>query len=110
MVYARLKPEYPDLSLGTVYRNLSLFKQQGEIVSIGTLDGVERFDGHTQPHVHFFCAQCGQVLDVPQLPACGQLSTQAEACVGGEIHTCQITFTGVCSVCNEKSLQGGETA
>lgn len=110
MVYARLKPEYPDLSLGTVYRNLSLFKQQGEIISIGTLDGVERFDGHTQPHVHFFCTQCGQVLDVPQLPACGQLSTQAEACVGGEIHTCQITFTGVCSVCNEKSLQGGETA
>ena len=35
-VYARLKPEYPDLSLGTVYRNLALFKEQGKILSLGT--------------------------------------------------------------------------
>ena len=44
-VYANLKTQIPDLSLGTVYRNLSLFKQQGLIVSLGSVDGVERYDG-----------------------------------------------------------------
>ena len=44
MVYNQLKPEIPDLSLGTVYRNLSMFKTNGEIISIGTVNGVERFD------------------------------------------------------------------
>ena len=49
MVYAHLKPEIPDLSLGTVYRNLSMFRQQGTIASVGTVNGVERFDGNTNP-------------------------------------------------------------
>ena len=43
-VYAKLKPEIPDLALGTVYRNLTLFKDQGLITSLGTVGGVERFD------------------------------------------------------------------
>ena len=43
MVYAELKQQIPDLSLGTVYRNLNLFKDQGLAISIGTVKGVERF-------------------------------------------------------------------
>ena len=60
-VFAQLKPEIPDLSLGTVYRNLALFKEQGLIMSLGTVNGVERFDGNTEPHVHFICTECGKV-------------------------------------------------
>ena len=60
-VYAKLKPEIPDLALGTVYRNLSLFKDQGLITSLGTVGGVERFDGNTAPHVHFICTNCHRV-------------------------------------------------
>ena len=48
-VYAKLKPEIPDLALGTVYRNLTLFKDQGLIASLGTVGGVERFDGNVTP-------------------------------------------------------------
>ena len=40
-VYSRLKPEIPDLSLGTVYRNLAMFKQEGDIISVGTVGGLE---------------------------------------------------------------------
>ena len=50
-VYAQLKTEYPDISLGTVYRNLALFKEQGLVISVGTVGGVERFDADTEPHV-----------------------------------------------------------
>ena len=57
-VYQRLKPTIPDLSLGTVYRNLSMFKDEGLVISVGTVGGLERFDGNTKPHTHFVCARC----------------------------------------------------
>lgn len=48
-VYQQLKPAIPDLSLGTVYRNLSMFKDEGLVISVGTVGGLERFDGNTSP-------------------------------------------------------------
>lgn len=49
-IYHRLKPQIPDLSLATVYRNLALFKREGRIVSVGIVQNLERFDANTQPH------------------------------------------------------------
>ena len=101
-VYTQLKPQIPDLSLGTVYRNLAYFKDQGEIISIGTVQGVERFDGNTQPHVHFICTGCGAVLDLPQIAVPQDLSQSAAFCTGGSVQSCSLTFTGRCSDCKEK--------
>ncbi|MDR1929191.1 MAG: transcriptional repressor [Treponema sp.] len=64
-VYERLKPDMPDLSLSTVYRNLRLFREEGEALSLGTVNGEERFDGITEPHPHFVCSKCGAVADIP---------------------------------------------
>ena len=98
-VYTRLKPEIPDISLATVYRNLSLFKQQGKIISLGTVSGVERFDGNTSPHVHFICNRCDAVIDLHQLGVPASLNQQAAVAAGGKIDSCQLTFTGICSRC-----------
>jgi len=108
MVFTRLKPEIPDLSLGTVYRNLAMFKQQGVIASIGTVDGVERFDYNTAPHVHFICTGCNSVLDMPM--AMPELLSKAADASGGQVDTCQVTFTGLCRDCVAKQEKGGETA
>ena len=102
-VYARLKPEYPDISLGTVYRNLSLFKQQGLIASLGTVNGIERFDGNTQPHVHFICTACDGVTDLPQMAVPDTLSSEAAAYAGATINTCHLSFTGVCNRCQSNN-------
>ena len=59
MLYSRLKSVYPDLSLGTVYRNLAFFINDGEITSVGTVAGQERYDADTSPHAHFICRRCG---------------------------------------------------
>ncbi len=99
-VHAQLRLEYPDISLGTVYRNLSLFKQQGLIASLGTVSGVERFDGNTQPHVHFICSHCDSVLDLPEVAVPQALCAEAEENSGGHISACQLTFTGLCRQCN----------
>lgn len=63
-IYRRLKPDIPDLSLGTVYRNLALFREEGKAMSVATVAGQERFDGRTHPHAHFICEKCGRVDDV----------------------------------------------
>ena len=98
-VHAQLKSEYPDISLGTVYRNLALFKQQGLIISLGTVNGIERFDGNIEPHVHFICTRCDGVTDLPQMQVPQVLCSQAAAQTGGQVDTCCLSFTGVCSRC-----------
>ena len=101
MVYAMLQKEHPDISLATVYRNLALFKKQGLIQSVGTVDGVERFDGNIEPHVHFICTGCDAVLDLPELPIPQTLCGSAAAGVGGSVSGCQLTFTGLCGECSK---------
>ena len=109
MVYADLKQQIPDLSLGTVYRNLNLFKEQGLAITVGTVKGVERFDGNVQPHVHFFCTDCGAVLDLPKMEVPQQLVSTAAGQIGGTVDQCQMTFTGRCRDCVPHN-KGGESA
>lgn len=98
-VYSKLKPEIPDLSLGTVYRNLTLFKDEGEILSLGTVQGLERFDGRTDPHVHFVCTQCGRVIDLPGVELPEALIEAAQAAAQAPITESRLTFYGPCSHC-----------
>jgi Fur family peroxide stress response transcriptional regulator len=63
-VYEQLKPAIPGLSLGTVYRNINLFREEGAVISVGVVQGEERFDGQVQPHPHFVCGNCGKVIDI----------------------------------------------
>ncbi len=109
MVFEHLKDEYPDLSLGTVYRNLGIFKNQGIIQSVGTVNGVERFDGNAEPHVHFMCSGCGDVIDLHQLNVPDALLEQVQQVVGGRVDYCQLNFAGLCRQC-VNSNKGGETA
>ena len=64
-VYTEIRKEFPKISLGTVYRNLNLLVDQGEILRLNCGDGVEHFDAKTEPHNHFACRTCGAVIDLP---------------------------------------------
>ena len=63
-VYLGIKEEFPNISLGTVYRNLSLLSDIGEIQKLSTGIGPDRFDGNPALHYHFICKHCGSVLDL----------------------------------------------
>lgn len=63
-IYDSLKEEYPDLSLGTVYRNIALFKEDGLVESVCNINGEERIDGNITPHAHLICTCCGSITDV----------------------------------------------
>ena len=109
-VFTQLKAQIPDLSMGTVYRNLNLFKQQGLAVSVATIKGVERFDGNTDPHVHFICQDCDAVIDLMDMEIPESLKSVAEASSGGHVNECQLCFTGLCQECLQKKLEEGESA
>ena len=96
MVHEMLQAEHPDISLATVYRNLAKFKAEGKIMSVATVRGVERFDGNTDPHVHFICTQCESVIDLHQIP---MPSYDASECGGCRIEKAALTFTGLCGNC-----------
>ena len=101
-VYSRLKPEYPELSLGTVYRNITMFKQEGMIRSVGVIDGEERFDGDISDHSHFVCEICGQVTDID---CGGEISDNMIAEKNSvKITRRELTFYGKCKECISKGF------
>ena len=64
VVYSNVRTEFPNISLGTVYRNLTLLADLGEIARLRVGDGVDHFDADTSPHYHFVCSECGSVIDL----------------------------------------------
>ena len=106
-VYNNLKADVPDLSLATVYRNLRLFKEQGLIASVATVNGVERFDGNPQSHTHFICDQCHSVEDLMDVEIPTTLKNQVAKATGGTVGLCQLCFTGKCRECQN---EGSESA
>ncbi len=64
-VYEQLKPKISDLSLGTVYRNISVFREMGIIKSVGVINGQEHFDADISQHCHFICCNCSRIIDIP---------------------------------------------
>ena len=109
MLYARLKTEFPDLSLGTVYRNLAMFVADGDAVSVGTVNGQERYDADTGPHAHFICASCGRVLDVCS-PNLTGLDREVERETGGVVTSRSLSFSGTCARCLSLGVARGEGA
>ena len=96
-VYMNVREEFPNISLGTVYRNLALLVELGEAVKI-TTEGADRFDGHVEPHSHFFCRKCRSLLDLNTED--GDLINQrAQACFSGIMERHTVQYYGVCSEC-----------
>lgn len=97
-IYARLKPEFPDLSLGTVYRNLAAFLEDGTIISVGNVNGQERYDGNTHEHAHFVCSGCGGVYDV-DAPGEQSARREIEGRYGFSVTRYDQIFHGRCAHC-----------
>ena len=99
-VYTQLKPDIPDISMATVYRNLSAFVEDGTVVSLGVIGGQEHFDGCVVPHPHFVCSKCGRVIDIDQ-----RLDPYADSAVREQFQLDvthhELVFYGLCEDCKE---------
>ncbi len=63
-IYEKVREQIPNISLGTVYRNLTELCQSGEILSVDVRDGQEHYDGDNSPHLHLRCKNCNSLTDV----------------------------------------------
>ena len=100
-LYQQLKPEYPGLSLATVYRNLNQLCEQGLVKRVGTVNGQERYDGETGPHSHFICNRCGCVMDLPRLSPGEGCVEQLSVQYGFAVQDCEFIVRGLCADCKE---------
>lgn len=103
-VYMHIREKFPNISLGTVYRNLNLLVEQGEVIKLSTGNGCDRFDYRTNPHYHFVCTKCSSVLDLDIAPdALEHINRIAQAGFDGEIEGHYTYFYGKCPNCKSKS-------
>jgi Fur family peroxide stress response transcriptional regulator len=98
VIYQNVRKQYPKISLATVYRNLSVLTEHGDILRIQVGDGMDHYDYDTSPHNHFVCRSCGAVSDLPTLPD-DTLDSAASACFDGIVQGHVTYFYGICKDC-----------
>ena len=96
-LYTGLRKEYPNISLGTVYRNLRLLADAGEIIEL-TYGTVSHFDGDISPHYHMKCICCNGIYDIPQ----DNVSIAVKTEDGFQIDGICLMLSGICRDCKKK--------
>jgi Fur family peroxide stress response transcriptional regulator len=104
-IYDRLKAEFRTLSMGTVYRNLSILIQQGAIKKIDFGSTFDRFDANTEPHHHFICERCGAIVDL-NLPVDETLNERVSRATPFQVVRHRIEFFGLCDRCAREETGG----
>jgi Fe2+ or Zn2+ uptake regulation protein len=107
-LHRALLADFPRLSLGTVYRNLDVLVDQGEIEVVPAPSGVLRYDGNRSPHHHFSCESCGGILDI-ELPMPRRLAARLQRERALRVHKVRIEFIGLCSACSDRADDGKTT-
>ncbi len=99
-VYEKAKLRYPNISLGTVYRNLNQLSEHGILKKICSSYGSVRFDGRTDAHFHMICKCCQKVFDVELGEMLG-LEDKLMDKFGFQVSEYEISIQGVCCDCKE---------
>ena len=102
VVYSNVRTEFPNISLGTVYRNLTLLADLGEISRLRVGDGVDHFDADTHPHYHFVCNECGSVTDL-ETEGIDNVLEAASRHFDGLVQGHVTYFYGLCPHCMQKA-------
>lgn len=100
-IYDKVRKTCPNVSLGTIYRNLNLLKQKGLIRELKYGKNTARYDGNFQPHHHIFCVVCGKLDDI-QCSVHPNLTKRVEQSSGYKIESHQLEFKGICPECLKK--------
>ena len=101
-LYASIREEFPNISLGTVYRNLNQLAENGIIRRIDGLDGSVHFDHNLCKHYHFICTKCNKVYDVAYDIA-PDLADKVLAETGLFVESFDISLKGICPNCKKNN-------
>jgi len=101
-LYDKLRNEFPNLSMGNVYRNLNILVEQGLIGRIDFGSTFDRFDANIDQHYHFICEKCGAIVDL-ELPVDDELNERVNNLTNLKALRHNIQFYGICSKCEKKT-------
>lgn len=106
-IFFKAKEEVMSLSFSTVYRNLGILVDQGDLIAITPAGSETHYDHITRNHCHIQCRTCGKVcdIDIPVVDFDGIMPSDAS---GFTVEGVCVTFTGVCRDCREKADTKGE--
>lgn len=100
-VYEQVRKEIPNISMGTVYRNLKLLAQAGKIMQLDIAGSPSRFDGNSDNHYHVRCEKCGRLFDLDE-PVDHSMEDRVAKKTGFKVSRHYLEFIGLCPDCQEK--------
>ena len=98
MIYSSAREIKPDISLGTVYRNLKFLADEGSIITLETEDKRLHYDGDISRHSHFICEKCGKIIDLFKPSKTPKEIRDLGLTVTGE----KCIYYGRCDCCNKE--------
>ena len=99
-IFRTVRKQLPTISFGTVYRNLNLLKESGQILELACGKCSSRYDGEVRNHYHFFCLSCEKVFDL-EWPLSAHLDRQVSRKTGYQVNFHRINFYGQCQKCKK---------
>lgn len=108
-VYEKVREKHPHISRATVYRNLNLLAERGELAHVAVPNGADRYELRCDPHYHLCCSQCGKIFDA-EMPYQADLAERLGDTQGFRVTGHLVIFTGLCADCRaaarEAALRG----
>ena len=101
-VYDQVRKEIPNISMGTVYRDLRSLAKSGEIRQLDLADGISPFDGNTDNHYHFRCEKCGRIFDLDE-PVDESIGERVAKNTGFKVFRQRMELIGLCDTCQSNS-------
>ncbi|MBC2888724.1 Fur family transcriptional regulator [Gordonibacter massiliensis (ex Traore et al. 2017)] len=99
-VYEAVRRTYPNISRATVYRNLGVLANRGDVLRVEVPNGADRYDFFNEPHYHAKCRVCGRIVDV-DMPYESDIASKVSDAHGFAIEGHEIIFDGVCPACQK---------
>lgn len=101
-IYEQARKIDGHISRGTVYRNLGVLSESGEILKISVPNGSDHYDSRLHEHYHFCCAKCGKMYDVPgTINLETKIISDEMAKDGFRVNSHNLIFSGLCPECNK---------
>ncbi|MCL1944233.1 MAG: transcriptional repressor [Firmicutes bacterium] len=94
-IYNNISKKHPSISKATVYRNLGVAIENGDIQTAGIFNGAMRFDHRNTEHYHFVCEKCGKLVDIPKFNIPFDINTHSL-----KINKIDVTLRGLCNDCD----------
>ena len=102
-IYQIVRKKLPNISLGTVYRNLEKFCEQGIVKKLEYASSKKRYDGNLELHYHFNCQECGKIEDIPLDVITPKLNKDHPWVKKRKVLGNRLEYFGLCSFCLEKN-------